>query len=71
MNLQALELLVPPLHGCRLCVHSQDRDGQLHCYAPAVREVFGVRPVNVIRASSEACGPGAAHMHMDAWSVAA
>ena len=51
MNLQALAQLVPPLHGCTLCAHSMEREGVRHCYAPAVREVFGVQPVNVIRAS--------------------
>ena len=67
MNLQALAQLVPPLHGCTLCMHSMNRDGVRHCYAPAVRDVFGVQPVNVIRSSTEACGPGASHMHMSAW----
>ena len=43
MNLQALAQLVPPLHGCTLCAHSMERDGVRHCYAPAVREVFGVQ----------------------------
>ena len=63
MNLQALAQLVPPLHGCTLCAHSMERDG--------VREVFGVQPVNVIRASSEACGPSASHMHMHTWGALA
>ena len=71
MNMQALAQLVPPLHGCTLCAHSMERDGVRHCYAPAVREVFGVQPVNVIRASSEACGPGAIHMHMHTWGAIA
>jgi len=71
MNLQALEKLVPPLHGCTLCMHSMEKDGSLHCYAPAVREVFGVQPVRVIRACGEACGPGAAHMHMETWGTPA
>ena len=71
MNLQALAQLVPPLHGCTLCMHSMERDGVRHCYAPAVRDVFGVQPVNVIRSSTEACGPGASHMHMHTWGAQA
>lgn len=71
MNVQALAQLVPPLRGCALCVHGMDRDGVRHCYAPAVRQVFGMQPVATARSCVEACGPGAAHMHMDAWSATA
>lgn len=71
MNVQALAQLVPPLRGCALCVHGMDRDDVRHCYAPAVRQVFGVQPVATARSCVEACGPGAAHMHMDAWSTTA
>ena len=71
MNVQALAQLVPPLRGCALCVHGMDHDGVRHCYAPAVRLVFGVQPVAVVRSCTAGCGPGAAHMHMQAWGAAA
>lgn len=71
MNLQALAQLVPPLRGCALCTHGVERDGVRVCQAPAVRMVFGVQPVSVVRARAEACGPGAAHMHMPAWGAPA
>lgn len=64
---QALEAIVPPLRGCALCMYSAPLQGVLHCYCPAVREIHGLRPVHVVRASSEACGPGAAYMDMTAW----
>ena len=69
-TLEALEKLVPPLRGCALCMHSRPLDGQLHCACPAVREVHGLQPVRVVRATTEACGPGAAHMDMPAWKAA-
>lgn len=71
MNVQALAQLVPPLRGCALCIHGVERDGVRHCHAPAVRQVFGVLPVDTARRCAEACGPGAAHMHMDAWGAMA
>lgn len=70
MNLQALALLVPPLRGCALCSHGVDRNGVRHCNAPAVREVFGTQPVATARSCVEACGPAAAHMHIDTWGAA-
>lgn len=71
MTRAELEALVPPLRGCALCAHSMERDGTLHCYAPAVRIVFGVQPVAMVRRLSEACGPSATHMYMPAWGEAA
>lgn len=67
MTCTELEALVPPLRGCALCAHSRLRNGALLCHAPAVREVFGVRPVAVVRGLPEACGPSAAHLHMACW----
>lgn len=67
---QTLELLVPPLRGCALCMHSTDHDGQLHCASPTVREVHGLQPVRMVRAAIAACGPGAIHMDMTAWRTA-
>lgn len=65
--LQTLEQLVPPLHGCTLCMFSKPIGGQLHCDCPAVRTVHGLQPVRVVRAAVDACGPGATHMDMAAW----
>lgn len=67
---EALELLVPPLRGCALCMHSTALGGQLHCACPTVQEMHGLQPVRVVRACIVACGPGAVHMDMTAWSVA-
>ncbi|GKS83243.1 hypothetical protein AVMA1855_03845 [Acidovorax sp. SUPP1855] len=69
MNAQALAALVPPLRGCALCMHSTRIGEALHCNCPAVRKVFGLQPVHVVRQTVGACGPGAAHMHMDAWGA--
>ena len=66
-----LEALVPPLRGCALCTHGTPQCGALFCNAPAVRAVFGVLPVAVARRMPDACGPGAAHMHMPSWGEAA
>lgn len=65
-----LEATVPPLRGCALCVYSGPLQGELHCYCPAVREVHGLKPVRVVRASSTSCGPGATHMDMMSWRLA-
>lgn len=70
MNMQALAELVPPLRACVLCRHSIERNNDLHCDCPSVRVVSGVQPVRLVREPGEACGPGANHLDMAAWSAA-
>lgn len=70
ISIKELEQLVPPLHGCTLCDHRANLEGTLHCNCPAVRNVHGLKPVRLVRAMGEACGPGATHMDIAAWRLA-
>jgi hypothetical protein len=67
MTRRELEQLVPPLHGCTLCMYSDPSKAELLCACPAVRDVHGLQPVRVVRALSGSCGPGAAFMDMPGW----